>query len=108
MRYRAIEKYLEYHPKERATTSISGTVLVESTVTNLKDGNPGKQYMKQAIEKQMDIVAISKGALVTNWREINEAKEAQIYEFDIAVQQPAALPTLDIGQFSLAGCSIEK
>ena len=67
------EKYLEYHPKERATTSISGTVLVESTVTNLKDGNPGKQYMKQAIEKQMDIVAISKGALVTNWREINEA-----------------------------------
>ncbi len=38
----AIEKYLEYHPKERATTSISGTVLVESTVTNLKDGNPGE------------------------------------------------------------------
>ena len=37
----AIEKYLEYHPKERAITSISGTVLVESTVTNLKDGNPG-------------------------------------------------------------------
>ena len=47
-----IEKYLEYHPKERATTSISGTVLVESTVTNLKDGNPGKQYMKQAIENR--------------------------------------------------------
>ncbi len=46
-----LKKYLEYHPKERATTSISGTVLVESTVTNLKDGNPGKQYMKQAIEK---------------------------------------------------------
>lgn len=84
----AIEKYLEYHPKERATTSISGTVLVESTVTNLKDGNPGKQYMKQAIEKQMDIVAISKGALVTNWREIMKQQKAQIYEFDIAVQQP--------------------
>ena len=44
--------------------------------------------MKQAIEKQMDIVAISKGALVTNWREINEAQEAPMYEFDIAVQQP--------------------
>ena len=40
----AIEKYLEYHPKERATTSISGTVLVESTVTNLKDGNQETIY----------------------------------------------------------------
>ena len=37
----AIEKYLEHHPNERATNSISGTVLVESTVTNLRDGNPG-------------------------------------------------------------------
>ena len=25
----------------------------------------------------MDIVAISKGALVTNWREINEAKNCE-------------------------------
>ena len=61
-------------------------MLVESTVTNLKDGNPGKQYIKQAIEKQMDIVAISKGALVTNWREINEAAKLRMYEFDIVVQ----------------------
>lgn len=38
----AIEKYIEHHPKDRATSGISGTVLVESTVTNLKDGNPGK------------------------------------------------------------------
>ena len=37
----AIEKYIEYHPEERAKDNISGTVLVESTVTNLKDGNPG-------------------------------------------------------------------
>ena len=48
--------------------------------------------MKQAIEKQMDIVAISKGALVTNWREINEAQRAPMYEFDIACNS-RALPT---------------
>ena len=34
----------------------------------------------------MDIVAISKGALVTNWREINEAAKLRMYEFDIVVQ----------------------
>ena len=47
----AIEKYIEHHPEERATDNISGTVLVESTVTNLKDGNP-VEYIKQAIEKK--------------------------------------------------------
>ncbi|KPU52731.1 homoserine dehydrogenase [Bacillus wiedmannii] len=104
----AIEEYIEHHPEERATTSISGTVLVESTVTNLKDGNPGKQYIKQAIEKHMDIVAISKGALVTNWREINEAAKIANVRIRYSGATAAALPTLDIGQFSLAGCHIEK
>ncbi|WP_439876290.1 homoserine dehydrogenase [Bacillus mycoides] len=104
----AIEKYLEHHPEERATSGISGTVLVESTVTNLKDGNPGKKYIKQAIEKHMDIVAISKGALVTNWREINEAAKMANVRIRYSGATAAALPTLDIGQFSLAGCNIEK
>lgn len=104
----AIEKYIEHHPEERATDNISGTVLVESTVTNLKDGNPGKQYIKQAIEKKMDIVAISKGALVTNWREINEAAKIANVRIRYSGATAAALPTLDIGQFSLAGCHIEK
>ncbi|WP_088291876.1 homoserine dehydrogenase [Bacillus mycoides] len=104
----AIEKYIEHHPKERATNKISGNVLVESTVTNLKDGNPGKKYIKQAIEKHMDIVAISKGALVTNWREINEAAKMANVRIRYSGATAAALPTLDIGQFSLAGCHIEK
>ncbi|PGT20416.1 homoserine dehydrogenase [Bacillus cereus] len=104
----AIEKYIEHHPKERATNSISGSVLVESTVTNLKDGNPGKQYIKQAIKKNMDIVAISKGALVTNWREIKEAAKQANVRIRYSGATAAALPTLDIGQFSLAGCNIEK
>ncbi len=104
----AIEKYIEHHPEERGTSGISGTVLVESTVTNLKDGNPGKQYIKQAIEKHMDIVAISKGALVTNWREIKEAAKMANVRIRYSGATAAALPTLDIGQLSLAGCHIEK
>ena len=56
----------------------------------------------------MDIVAISKGALVTNWREINEAAKGANIRIRYSGATAAALPTLDIGQFSLAGCSIEK
>ncbi len=56
----------------------------------------------------MDIVAISKGALVTNWREINEAAKIANVRIRYSGATAAALPTLDIGQFSLAGCHIEK
>lgn len=33
----AIEKYIEHYPEERGTININGTVLVESTATNLKN-----------------------------------------------------------------------
>ncbi|AIW84935.1 homoserine dehydrogenase [Bacillus mycoides] len=104
----AIEKYIEHYPEERGTININGTVLVESTATNLKNGNPGKQYMKQAIENQMDIVAISKGALVTAWSELNTAARISGSRIRYSGATAAALPTLDIGQLSLAGCHIEK
>lgn len=64
--------------------------------------------MKQAIEKQMDIVAISKGALVTNWREINEAAKGANIRIRYSGATAAALPTLDIGQFSLTVAVLKK
>ena len=103
-----LKKYIEHYPEERGTININGTVLVESTATNLKNGNPGKQYMKQAIENQMDIVAISKGALVTAWSELNTAARISGQRIRYSGATAAALPTLDIGQLSLAGCHIEK
>ena len=63
--------------------------------------------MKQAIEKQMDIVAISKGRSLQTG-EINEATRGANVRIRYSGATAAALPTLDIGQFSLAGCSIEK
>ncbi|KMN45948.1 homoserine dehydrogenase [Bacillus sp. LK2] len=104
----AIEKYIEHYPENRGTININGTVLVESTATNLKNGNPGKQYMEQAIENQMDVVTISKGALVTAWSELNEEARISGSRIRYSGATAAALPTLDIGQLSLAGCHIEK
>lgn len=40
----AIEKYIEHYPEERGTININGTVLVESTATNLKNGNQETVY----------------------------------------------------------------
>ncbi|PEZ03725.1 homoserine dehydrogenase [Bacillus sp. AFS018417] len=102
----ALHKYIEQHSVHNE--KMNGHVLVESTPTNLENGEPGKQNMLQAIESSMDIVSISKGALVTSWKEINESARLANVRIRYSGATAAALPTLDIGQFSLAGCKIER
>ncbi|PGZ96140.1 homoserine dehydrogenase [Bacillus pseudomycoides] len=102
----ALHKYIEQHSVHNE--KMNGHVFIESTPTNLESGNPGKQYILQAIENGMDIVSISKGALVTSWKEIREAARFANVRIRYSGATAAALPTLDIGQFSLVGCKIER
>ncbi|MCM3737171.1 homoserine dehydrogenase [Bacillus cytotoxicus] len=101
----ALHRYIEQHQVHNE--HMDGHVFIESTPTNIESGEPGKQYILQAIENGMDIVSISKGALVTSFKEINEASRLANVRIRFSGATAAALPTLDIGQFSLAGCNIE-
>lgn len=102
----ALHRYMELHPLHNE--NMHGHVFIESTPTNLQNGEPGKQYILEAIKEGMDIVSISKGALVTSFKEINEAARLANVRIRYSGATAAALPTLDIGQFSLAGCKIER
>ncbi|MDM5188885.1 homoserine dehydrogenase [Bacillus sp. DX4.1] len=104
----ALVKYIESYPMDRGEDYLTGDVLIESTPTNIQHGEPGKRYIETAIQNHMDVVAISKGALVTTWKEIKEAAKLANVRIRYSGATAAALPTLDIGQFSLAGCQIEK
>lgn len=101
----ALHRYVEQHPVYNK--NIEGHVFIEATPTNIESGEPGKQYILQAIENGMDIVSISKGALVTSFKEINEAARIANVCIRYSGATAAALPTIDIGQFSLAGCKID-
>lgn len=102
----ALHRYIEQHPVHNE--NMLAHVFIESTPTNLQNGEPGKEYILEAMKKGMDIVAISKGALVTSFKEINEAARVANVRIRYSGATAAALPTLDIGQFSLAGCKIER
>ncbi|WP_020063140.1 homoserine dehydrogenase [Bacillus sp. 123MFChir2] len=102
----ALHRYMELHPVH--DKNMQGHIFIESTPTNLQNGEPGKEYILKAIKKEMNIVAISKGALVTSWKEINEAAKLANVRIRYSGATAAALPTLDMGQFSLAGCKIER
>lgn len=102
----ALHRYIEQHPVHNE--NMMGHVFIESTPTNLQNGEPGKEYILEAIKKGMDIVSISKGALVTSFKEIDKAARVANVRIRYSGATAAALPTLDIGQFSLAGCKIER
>lgn len=104
----ALGKYLSRYPLDKSEKVPVGHVLIESTPTNFQTGEPGRTYIETAIENHMDVVAISKGALVTAWKEIKEKATQANASIRYSGATAAALPTLDIGQFSLAGCQIES
>ena len=66
-----------------------------------------KQYIKQAIEKNGYSSNFKRCASYKLERNNEAAKIANV-RIRYSGATAAALPTLDIGQFSLAGCHIEK
>jgi len=85
---------------------IRGDILVECTPSNLLTGEPALSFMKQALENKMDIISISKGALVQALPELLESAKKSQSEIKYSGATAAALPTLDMGEYSLAGSEI--
>ena len=86
----------------------NGDVLVECTPTNIETGEPGLSYMLNAIEAGMDIVSASKGALVYSFKRIKEEARKKGVSMKFSGATAAALPTMDIGGYSLAGATITR
>jgi homoserine dehydrogenase len=84
-----------------------GGCLVECTLSNLDTGEPGLSYLSTAFKAGWHAVAASKGALVVGLPTLKAmaAKSGVFLKFSGATA--AALPTLDVGLFSLAGARIE-
>lgn len=86
----------------------NGDVLVECTPTDIETGEPGLSYILNAIEAGMAIVSASKGALVHSFKRIKEAARKKGVSMKFSGATAAALPTMDIGGYSLAGATITR
>jgi homoserine dehydrogenase len=104
----ALNRYSKAMHLPIESSNFKADVLVEATPTNVDNGGPGLVYITNAIENQMDVVAISKGALVKSFKQIMEAARAKNVKIKYSGATAAALPTLDIGEFSLAGSEIRS
>ncbi len=87
---------------------IQGDVLVEATPTNIDTGEPGYSHMKRAFELGMDVVTLSKGALVCHYEDVINTMNRYNRKMKISGATAAALPTIDMGQYNLVGNEILK
>ena len=106
----AVETFPDYGiPGISGTEVISrlkADMLVETTPTNLTDGQPGRNHMLAALEHGMDIVSANKGPLVLYFRELRELAKAKRCRIFMSAATAAALPTLDVGMICLAGSQV--
>ncbi|MFJ7971670.1 homoserine dehydrogenase [Psychrobacillus sp. NPDC096389] len=105
---KALSNYAQNHQISFLEPRFQGDVLVECTPTNIKDGEPALAYMLEAMDGGMDVVAISKGALVHSYQTIKDKAESTRSKLKFSGATAAALPTIDIGEYNLAGCTITR
>lgn len=103
-----LRRYSEAKKRQLHPAKMTGDVLIECSLTNIKNGGPALIYILEAIREKMDIVSVSKGALVHAYASIMAAAEENKVRIKYSGATAAALPTLDIGEVSLTGSKITK
>lgn len=83
-------------------------VLVELSLTNLKDGEPGLSTIRQALASKISVVTANKGPLVLAYQELAAlARENGVLLLHSA-SVTGGLPSLNIGTRDLGTTTIEK
>lgn len=81
-------------------------VLIEATPTNIVDGEPGLTHIRTALGKGMHVITAAKGALVFRFGELKALADQKGVSLKFSAATAAALPTVDVGEFCLAGAEI--
>jgi len=95
-------------PLTEALDSIRPGVLVECTPTNIKNGEPGLNHIHQALDRGWHVVTANKGPLVVDFPGLKEKARENRVDLRFSGATAAALPTLDVALYSLAGTEISR
>lgn len=88
--------------------SSEADVLVENTLTNLKDGQPGLDTMREALGRKMHIATANKGPLVLAYGELMALAAKQGVKILHSATVCGGLPVLNIGRRDLGACEITR
>ncbi len=83
-------------------------VLIETTPTDIKTGEPGMTHLRTALEHRMHVVTATKGPLVLAFPTLRHLAEDRGVALKFSSATAAALPAFDLGAYCLAGTTIQK
>lgn len=83
-------------------------ILVELSLTNLKDGEPGLSAIREALRRKMSVVTANKGPLVLAYQELAALAQENGVKLLHSAAVTGGLPTLNIGTRDLGAAAIEK
>ncbi len=88
--------------------AVQADVLVELSLTNLKDGEPGLSTIREAIARGMHIVTANKGPLVLAYSELEAQARSKGVRLLHSATVTGGLPTLNVGRRDLGVATIEE
>ncbi len=91
---------------EEALKVLQPGVFVECTPSNIRNGEPGLQFIHRAIDSGWHVVMANKGPLVVDFNTLRKKAQNKHVSLGMSGATAAALPTLDVALHSLAGAEI--
>lgn len=83
-------------------------VLLEATLTNMSDGQPGLDVLRTALGRGVSVVSANKGPLVLAYAALQHLASTHGAQIRFSACVGGALPSIAIGQRDLAGCQISR
>ena len=93
---------------QQLVSAANADILVELSLTNLKDGEPGLSTIRGALTRQMDVVTANKGPLVLAYQELMALARAKSARLLYSATVTGGLPTLNLGMRDLGASVIDK
>ncbi len=91
---------------ESVLKTVKRGVFVECTPSDIQSGEPGLGHIRAAIRAGWHVVTANKGPLVVDFKGLRDLARKNHLFLKFSAAAAAALPTLDIGLYSLAGTEI--
>ncbi len=88
--------------------AVQADILVELSLTNLKDGEPGLSTIRMALDRKLNVVTANKGPLVLAFQELVALAKTNGVRMLYSATVTGGLPTLNIGARDLGATKIDK
>ncbi|MEQ1067628.1 homoserine dehydrogenase [Acinetobacter sp. XH1741] len=99
-------KYQTGLTEQQFLEQVQADVIIETGPSDYVTGGKGLFYLSYALTHNMNAIAVSKGALVVNGKKLINLAHTHQQKLFFSGATAAALPTVDLFEYNLAGCQI--